>query len=51
MSAELTQDPQLAPQAAADFEIPHPPTDLVFDDGEPWESNRHRIAMNVLVDT
>jgi len=23
-------------------------TDLVFDDGEPLETNRHRIAMNVL---
>ncbi|MEX0267904.1 hypothetical protein AB3R30_02060 [Leptolyngbyaceae cyanobacterium UHCC 1019] len=26
-----------------------PPTDLIFDDGEPLESNRHRIAMNVLI--
>ncbi|WP_442948865.1 hypothetical protein [Nostoc sp.] len=26
-----------------------PPTDLIFDDGEPFESNRHRIAMNVLI--
>lgn len=26
-----------------------PPTDLIFDDGEPMESNRHRIAMNVLI--
>jgi len=26
-----------------------PPTDLVFDDGVPLESNRHRIAMNVLI--
>ncbi len=28
---------------------PMPPTDLIFDDGEPLESNRHRIAMNVLI--
>ncbi|HYX15821.1 MAG TPA: hypothetical protein VE944_15920 [Nostoc sp.] len=28
---------------------PHAPTDLIFDDGEPLESNRHRIAMNVLI--
>lgn len=28
---------------------PTPPTDLIFDDGEPLESNRHRIAMNVLI--
>jgi len=26
-----------------------PPTDLIFDDGEPRTSNRHRIAMNVLI--
>ena len=30
-------------------EPPMPPTDLIFDDGEPMESNRHRIAMNVLI--
>ncbi|MEA5617287.1 Uma2 family endonuclease [Cronbergia sp. UHCC 0137] len=28
---------------------PMPPTDLIYDDGEPLESNRHRIAMNVLI--
>ncbi|MEM8638105.1 MAG: Uma2 family endonuclease [Cyanobacteria bacterium P01_G01_bin.54] len=28
-----------------------PPTDLVFDDGIPLESNRHRLAMNLLIDT
>ncbi|MGB0562539.1 MAG: Uma2 family endonuclease [Spirulinaceae cyanobacterium] len=28
-----------------------PPTDLVFDDGVPLESNRHRIAMNLLIDS
>jgi Uma2 family endonuclease len=33
----------------ADWEPPMPPTDLIFDDGEPLESNRHRIAMNVLI--
>jgi Uma2 family endonuclease len=26
-----------------------PPTDLIFDDGVPLESNRHRIAMNLLI--
>ncbi len=26
-----------------------PPVDLIFDDGEPLESNRHRIGMNVLI--
>lgn len=28
---------------------PMPPTDLIFDDGEPLETNRHRIAMNTLI--
>ena len=28
---------------------PKPPTDFIFDDGIPLESNRHRIAMNVLI--
>ena len=31
------------------WEPPMPPTDLIFDDGEPMESNRHRIAMKVLI--
>ena len=31
------------------WEPPMPPTDLIFDDGEPMESNRHRIAINVLI--
>jgi Uma2 family endonuclease len=26
-----------------------PPDDLIFDDGEPLETNRHRIAMNLLI--
>jgi len=30
---------------------PSPPADLVFDDGKPLETNRHRIAMNVLIDS
>ena len=32
-----------------DWEPPPPPTNLIFDDGEPLESNRHRIAMNALI--
>ncbi len=39
----------LQPTAVVDWEPPMPPTDLIFDDGEPLESNRHRIAMNVLI--
>ncbi|MCU0568350.1 MAG: Uma2 family endonuclease [Oculatellaceae cyanobacterium Prado106] len=42
---------QLFDQIGADWEHPTPPTDLIFDDGEPLESNRHRIAMNVLIDS
>lgn len=34
-----------------DWQPPPPPTDLIFDDGEPLETNRHRIAMNVLIDS
>ncbi len=46
----LTSEQQQA-QIAEDveWEPPMPPTDLIFDDGEPLESNRHRIAMNVLI--
>jgi Uma2 family endonuclease len=39
------------PETFVDWEPPSPPTDLIFDDGEPLESNRHRIAMNVLIDS
>lgn len=38
-------------QPVVDWEHPTPPTNLIFDDGEPLESNRHRIAMNVLIDS
>jgi Uma2 family endonuclease len=31
------------------FEKHKPPTDLIFDDGAEMESNRHRIAMTVLI--
>lgn len=37
-------------QQIVDWENPPmPPTDLIFDDGEPLESNRHRIGMNTLI--
>jgi Uma2 family endonuclease len=39
------------PPTFVDWEPPPPPSDLIFDDGEPLESNRHRIAMNVLIDS
>lgn len=49
MSAEATK--QTTPQSAGveRWEPPMPPTNLIFDDGEPLESNRHRIAMNTLI--
>jgi Uma2 family endonuclease len=37
------------PLIQEEWEPPMPPTDLIFDDGEPLESNRHRIGMNVLI--
>lgn len=37
------------PATFIDWEPPAPPTNLIFDDGEPLESNRHRIAMNALI--
>jgi len=36
-------------QLAETIELP--PTDLIYDDGEPMESNRHRLAMNLLIDS
>lgn len=48
MSVELTAyNPETVVEP--DWEPPMPPTDLIFDDGEPLETNRHRIAMNVLI--
>jgi len=46
---------QLTPTSTTETNDPEvwipapPPTDLIFDDGVPLESNRHRIAMNVLI--
>ena len=46
---ETTTEKTVLPKEDADWEVPAPPTDLIFDDGEPLETNRHRIAMNVLI--
>lgn len=43
-TTELTE-----PSAVLDWQPPLPPTNLIFDDGEPLETNRHRIAMNILI--
>ncbi|RUR84752.1 hypothetical protein DSM107007_26860 [Nostoc sp. PCC 7120 = FACHB-418] len=44
IAIETTQLSQESTVKSLDWEPPTPPTDLVFDDGEPLESNRHRIA-------
>ncbi|WP_448561319.1 Uma2 family endonuclease [Trichothermofontia sp.] len=53
MSAELATglaNPTASPPNwVPDWEPEPPPDDLIFEDGEPLESNRHRIAMNVLI--
>jgi Uma2 family endonuclease len=33
------------------WEKNQPPEDLIFDDGEPLESNRHRVNINILCDS
>lgn len=49
MSIDTTAEQNPQTVAVDWWEPPMPPTDLIFDDGEPLESNRHRIAMNTLV--
>lgn len=53
--AEVTQNlvsdtQDLVKDSGADEWQPSmPPTDLIFDDGEPLESSRHRVAINALI--
>lgn len=49
MSTNVTQNQSSQTTDVMDWESPTPPTDLIFDDGESLESNRHRIGMNVLI--
>ena len=49
MTTTMSQNQSFPAPPVADWEPPMPPTDLIFDDGEPLESNRHRIAMNLLI--
>jgi Uma2 family endonuclease len=51
MSTEIATEQEMLEPKVADWEAPTPPTNLVFDDGDPLETNRHRIAMNVLIDS
>jgi Uma2 family endonuclease len=48
MSLETTE-PITSIIEPPEWQPPMPPTDLIFDDGEPLESNRHREAMNLLI--
>ncbi|NER46991.1 MAG: hypothetical protein F6J92_09880 [Symploca sp. SIO1A3] len=50
MSAKLTSSSPQTLNIEEEWTPSPPPTDLIFDDGEPLESNRHRIAMNVLIE-
>lgn len=49
MSAEAIKETRTQTPEVVDWEPPMPPTDLIFDDGEPLETNRHRVAMNTLI--
>ncbi len=49
MSKEKSTAQATLLESNLNWETPTPPSDLIFDDGEPLESPRHRIAMNVLI--
>ena len=49
MQSLTTEQQQSQTTEVVEWEPPMPPTDLIFDDGVTLESNRHRIAMNVLI--
>ena len=51
MVSETNLEAMSKTSAIAGWEPPMPPTDLIFDDGEPLETNRHRNAMNVLINS
>ena len=53
MPVELTREQEHQEanlQVSEEWRPELPPTDLIYDDGEPLESNRHRIAMNALIE-
>lgn len=49
MSIETTTGQTNQTWDTEEWQPPMPPTDLIFDDGEPMDSDRHRIAMNTLI--
>jgi Uma2 family endonuclease len=48
-ATQKVDDPIFEETEELEWEPPAPPTDLIFDDGEPLESDRHRVSMNVLI--
>ncbi|WP_397333987.1 Uma2 family endonuclease [Oscillatoria salina] len=49
MSVPTTENQQQTNIPVDEWQPEMPPEDLIFDDGEPLETNRHRIAMNILI--
>ena len=49
MSTDITAPQSSAVAPLLDWAAPEPPTGLVYEDGEPLETPRHRIAMNLLI--
>ncbi len=49
MSVEIATETMPETTAVENWKPAMPPNDLIFDDGEPLETNRHRIAMNLLI--
>lgn len=43
MSVEVTKETMSQTTVAHAWEPPIPPSDLIFDDGEPLATNRHRM--------
>lgn len=46
MASETNFESIFQTTTVVDREPPVPPTDLIFDDGEPLETNRHRVAIS-----
>ncbi|NEO28449.1 MAG: Uma2 family endonuclease [Kamptonema sp. SIO4C4] len=49
MTPDPTPTAETPPVTVTEWQPQMPPDNLIFDDGEPLESNRHRIGMNVLI--
>ena len=51
MVSETNIEAMSKTSAIAGWALSMPPTALIFDDGEPLQTNRHRNAMNVLINS